>query len=188
MEESESLNATAAPKPAGRFLSRYQKRKLRRKSGLRPILPAAFLFALTLGLPMASWADGLCGGNGQRGCCIGENGHGLTNPCDSGLSYANGCNDPRGCACSNLPGFNSLGMCYPPLSAAATGNGPVATALANTPTIASPVTRTRTAPFWCKFPAHAVQETRPIAFAAAPSTDQGFLLCRNLRSTLALRR
>jgi hypothetical protein len=43
----------------------------------------------------------------------------------------------------------------------ARGNEPVATALANCPTIALPETAA-----WCKFPAHVIQETRRLAFAA----------------------
>ncbi len=150
MEESKSLNATAAPKSAARSLCRHQKCNPRRagirppartampvnrreflksaaaasalaalapKSGLRPILSTVFLFALTLGIPMASL--GQCGGNGQRACCNGDgefSNNGLA--CNSGLSYSTslGCTDPNGCSCSGgiIKSENSLGMCYQP--------------------------------------------------------------------------
>jgi len=91
----------------------------RRTSRIRPILSAAFLVALTLGVPIASFA-GPCGGVGQRACCNGgfEGAAGwpapLLMPCSPNLSQAPGCNDPNGCACGPIPSESSLGMCYPP--------------------------------------------------------------------------
>src|SRR5262245_9934635 len=87
---------------------------------LRPILSAAFLFALTLGVPMPSFA-GPCGGIGQRACCnFGFEGApgwgGLVMPCSPNLSQAPGCNDPNGCACGPIPTESSAGMCYLPTS------------------------------------------------------------------------
>jgi len=78
-----------------------------------------FLFVLSLGASVSCFAD--CGANGQRACCIGENSNG--GPCNGGLAYStsHGCIDPHGCACGNLPGFNSLGMCYQPTACG--GNG-----------------------------------------------------------------
>jgi hypothetical protein len=247
MEESKSRNATAAPKSAGRSLSRDQNRKLRRagtplpaptampvyhrefreravaasilgalapKSGLRPILSAAFLFALALGMPMVSSANP-CGINGTRACCLFE----APDPCGcAGCGYSTPCTDPTGCKC---PGgvVDDLGMCFvaPPCGgegqraccngagefapgggacdtglvqlsahvvkttrplafaaprdhlslrtlwesafgprrAAARGNEPVATALANSPLMAWPVTPAR-----CNFSAHVAQTNR----------------------------
>ncbi|MBV8072905.1 MAG: hypothetical protein JO270_23585, partial [Acidobacteriaceae bacterium] len=79
---------------------------------VRPIPSAAFLFALALGLPIASF--GQCGGEGQRACCTGWGEYAPGGgPCDPGLSYANVCTDPHGCDCPNGGGvIKSLGMCY----------------------------------------------------------------------------
>src|SRR5438874_10206961 len=123
MEKSKSLNATlpaATRMPANRreFLEPAAAGTLAAvaiKSGLRPILSAAFLLALALGVPMASLAAP-CGGPGQRACCNGdgESAPGtFLKPCEGGLSYANGCTAPD-CSCSGgiITSVNSLGMCY----------------------------------------------------------------------------
>jgi microsomal dipeptidase-like Zn-dependent dipeptidase len=124
MEKSKSLNATLpaatrmpvnrrefleAPAVAGTLAA------VLRKSGVGPVLSAAFLFAVALGVPMASLAAP-CGGPGQRACCNGdgESAPGtFLKPCEGGLSYANGCTAPD-CSCSGgiITSVNSLGMCY----------------------------------------------------------------------------
>ena len=40
-------------------------------SGLSSIFWALFFFTLAFGVPTASFAQGPCGGNGQRACCNG---------------------------------------------------------------------------------------------------------------------
>jgi len=139
------------------------------KRSFSPILSTALVFALALSIPMASWA-GACGGEGQRACCNGDaefahNPPFVLLPCEEGLFYSTSlnCTDPNGCSCSGriITSEVSLGIVTGPLPAVARGNEPVATALANCPTIALPVTAA-----WCKFPAHVIQETRRLAFAA----------------------
>jgi hypothetical protein len=81
--------------------------------GLRRVFWALFFFALAFGVPTVSFAQGPCGGNGQRACC---NGAGEFAPgggaCDNGLSFSGGCTDPNGCACSTITYESSSGMCY----------------------------------------------------------------------------
>jgi microsomal dipeptidase-like Zn-dependent dipeptidase len=86
----------------------------RRMSGLSRLLLAAFLFALALGMPVSSFAQGPCGGNGQRACCVlGFEFAPGGGACDSGLSYSPaGCNDPNGCSCVPIPSESSSAMCY----------------------------------------------------------------------------
>ena len=81
------------------------------KSGLRPILLAAFLFALAQAIPIASLA-GSCGNNGQRACCTGGFEFCDGRECCGGLAYSTPCTDPNGCSCGPIPSESSLGMCY----------------------------------------------------------------------------
>jgi microsomal dipeptidase-like Zn-dependent dipeptidase len=96
MEDSKSLNAM-------------------QKSGLKPILWAAFLFAFALAIPVTA-AAGPCGSNGERACCNGGFEFCNSRECCDGESYSTsrGCNDPNGCSCGPIPSESSLGMCYRP--------------------------------------------------------------------------
>ena len=59
-----------------------------------------------LAMSISSFAQGPCGGDGQRACCTGNaefanNGVASLGYCNSGMSYSpNGCDDENGCACS----------------------------------------------------------------------------------------
>ena len=138
---------------------------------IQQLLPF-FLFALSLGVLVSCFAQ-RCG-NGQRACCLFEKNFNVLT-CDSGLAYSTSlnCTDPNGCSCSGriITSEVSLGIVTGPLPAVARGSDPVATALANCPTIASPVTAA-----WCRFPAHVIQETRRLAFAADERKHQSPLV------------
>jgi len=142
------------------------------KSRLLRIQQLLPFFALSLGVPVSCFAQ--WGGNGRRACCLFEKNFNVL-PCDGGLAYSTSlnCTDPNGCSCSGriITAEVSLGIVTGPLPAVARGNETVATALANCPTIALPVTAA-----WCKFPAHVIQETPRLGFAAEERKHQSPLV------------